>query len=184
MADRKEFENVAMPYLDNVFRMAFTLCRSRSQAHDLTQTTFLKAFKRFESFQLGTNCQAWLFRILRNHWLDVLRHDKTVGPTVPIYDTDLVEPPQTDSLEWEDARDILNRFSDQQVIDALGVLPEEQRVPIFLLDIEEMSQEEAAQTLDIPVGTVKSRASRGRLKLKVLLTGHATDMGILGRKEQ
>lgn len=183
MADKQEFEEVAMPYLDNVFRMAVTLCRSRPQAHDLTQTTFMKALRQFGSFEIGTNCKAWLLRILRNTWLDWLRHEKVSGTTVPIDETDLIGPPQADVREWNDAKDILDRFSDEQVIDAMCMLPEDQRLAVLLVDVEEMSQEGAAEMLDVPVGTIKSRTSRARLKLKTLLTAHAKDLGILGRRK-
>lgn len=182
MADKENFEEAAMPYLDNVFKMAFTLCRSRSQADDLTQTTFMKAFRQFGSFQMGTNCGAWLLRILRNTWVDHLRHEKVAGPTVPIDETVLAVPPQADLSEWNDVADILDRFSDEQVINALGMLPEEQRLAIFLVDVEEMSQEGAAEMLNVPVGTIKSRTSRARLKLKTLLMAHAEDLGLLGRR--
>jgi len=171
-----------MPYLDNVFRMALTLCRSRPQAHDLTQTTFMKAFKQFGAFEIGTNCKAWLLRILRNTWLDWLRHQKVSGTTVPIVEDDLVESPQADIQEWHDASDILERFSDEQVIDAMNMLPEDQRLTVFLVDVEGMSQEDAAEMLDVPVGTIKSRTSRARARLKTLLAAHAKDLGLLGRR--
>ncbi len=79
MADRDKFESIALPYLDTLYRAAVALCGREENAEDLVQATYLKALQRFELFRPGTNCRAWLLRILRNTWIDQLRHMKVVG---------------------------------------------------------------------------------------------------------
>ena len=181
MTDSSDFEKTAMPYLDNVFRTALALCGRRSDADDLVQATYLKAFGQFGSFRPGTNCKAWLLRILRNSWIDRLRHRKVVGTEVQIDKLSVAAPESVDQTHWTNAEDIMNSFADEQVIEALHELPEAQRLVIFLVDVEQTPVEEVAEILDIAVGTVKSRASRARAKLKVRLMAHAADLGFDGR---
>ena len=181
MTDSSDFETTAIPYLDNVFRTAFALCGRRDEAEDLVQATFLKAFGQFASFRPGTNCRAWLLRILRNNWIDRLRHRKVVGTELQIDQLPVEAPESDEETHWTNAQDILESFADEQIIEALNELPEAQRLVIFLVDVEEMPQEEVAEILEVAVGTVKSRASRARAKLKVRLMAHAADLGFDGR---
>jgi RNA polymerase sigma-70 factor (ECF subfamily) len=177
MADRKEFEAVALPHLDAVYRAAYALCGRHAEAEDLLQTTFLRAWRRFDSYEPGTNCRAWLLRILRNRWVDVLRHRRVAGPTAPLPDDLAAEPPGRPEPSWSDAEDVLKRFSDEQVIAALRELPDEQRLALFLLDVEGLTQEEVADVLEVAVGTVKSRTSRARRALRERLLDRARDRG-------
>lgn len=182
MADRKDFDELALPHLDTVYRVALSLCRDPATADDLAQTTFLKAWRSFESYRPGTNMKAWLLRILRNRWIDVLRHRKVVGPTAPVEEhlvTDRDHPEQT---TWNNAEDLLQNFGDEQIIQALGELPEDQRLTLFLLDVEGLSQEDVAEITDVAVGTVKSRSSRARHALKERLADHARDLGFTERE--
>ncbi|MBT3198787.1 MAG: sigma-70 family RNA polymerase sigma factor [Phycisphaerales bacterium] len=181
MTDSSDFEKTAMPYLDNVFRTAFVLCGSRDEADDLTQATYLKAFGQFASYRPGTNCKAWLMRILRNSWIDRLRHRKVVGTELQVEQLPLAAPESDEETHWTNAEDILESFADEQIIEALHELPEAQRLVVFLVDVEQTPVEEVADILDVPAGTVKSRASRARAKLKVLLMDHAADLGYDGR---
>ena len=156
MADRKLFEKIAMPHLDAVYRAAVALCGSRSQADDLAQATFLKACQRFDSFQVNTNCKAWLLRILRNTWIDELRHRRVVGTELPL-DEQLLGGEQDEQPEdWPEPDDLLEVFADEQIIRALQELPDDQRLTLYLVDVEQLSQAEAADVLDVAVGTVKS----------------------------
>jgi len=184
MTQSTDFEKTAMPFLDNVFRTAIVLCGRRDEAEDLVQATFLKAFGQFGSFCPGTNCKAWLLRILRNSWIDRLRHRKVVGPTVQIDDLPLAGPAPADETHWTGAEDVLENFADEQIIAALSDLPDDQRMAIFLVDVEQMSVADAAEVLGVAVGTVKSRTSRARAKLKVRLMAHAADLGFGGRAEK
>lgn len=182
MADRSEFENVAMPYLDAVYRTALALCGRRAEAEDLTQDTFTKAMERFDSFRLGTNCKAWLLRILRNTRIDRLRHMKVVGPQVSADEALLPAPAQPEQTVWTNAEDILENFADEDVINAMRQLPDEQRLALFLVDVEQLDHEEVAGIMGVAVGTVKSRTSRARAALRRKLAAHARDLGFLERR--
>ena len=181
MADTTEFERVAMPYLQDVYRAAVALSGSKDRGEDLAQATFLKALQRFETFRIGTNCKAWLMRILRNTWVDELRHRKVVGPEVPVDENLLPGTVDAERTSWSDASDLLENFADEQVIRALGELPDDQRLTLFLVDVEDMPQDEVAGVLGVAVGTIKSRASRARSALRDRLEAHARDLGFLGR---
>ena len=173
----QSFEQVALPHLDVVFRAAMALCGKRNDAEDLAQGTFVKALEKFESFTIGTNCRAWLFQILRHLWMDQLRHQKVIGTEVPIDETLVDEKHGKRETKWSDARDLLENFSDEQIIRALTRLPEDQRLTLFLTDVEQLSQEDVAEITGVAVGTVKSRTSRARSSLKHALTAYAEEMG-------
>lgn len=153
---------------------------NRDRADDLTQTVFLKAFEQFRSFKTGTNCKAWLLSILRNKWFDELRHQKVVGNVIPIDESLIAAYPQDTEVMFTHEKDLLENFSDEQLIDALKTLPDEQRFTLFLVDVEQLSHEEAARVLKVPVGTVKSRVSRARTNLKMKLLSHAKSLGLIG----
>ncbi len=180
MQSLERFEETALPHLNSVYRAAVAVCRRSVEAEDLTQMTFIRALEHFDTLQPGTNCRAWLFRIMRNLWIDQLRHKKLAGNVVPI-DEDLVATPQTGQPVWSDAEDLLENFSDEQVIDALRRLPEDQRLTLFLVDVEHLSQQEVAEITGVAVGTVKSRTSRARNQLKSQLLSYAKEMGFTGR---
>lgn len=170
-----------MPYLDGVFRAAVALCGRWQKAEDLTQETFLRAFERFDSFRPGTNCRAWLLQILRNVWIDQLRKKKVAGQELPLEENIVAEKNHKDEIVWSDAQDLIENFSDEQVIKALSELPEDQRLTLFLIDVEQLSQKEVAQITGVAEGTVKSRTSRGRAVLKERLASYARRMGLTGR---
>ena len=178
MADRSDFEKAAMCHLDAVYRAAVAMCGHGDGAEDLAQQTFLKAWQRFDRFKVGTNCRAWLFRILRNLWIDTLRHRKVVGPVMPLEEGRIAAGESKPRTAWTDARDLIENFADEQVIGALLELPDDQRLTLYLVDVEELSQEEAAGILDVAVGTVKSRSSRARNALKDRLTERARELGL------
>jgi RNA polymerase sigma-70 factor (ECF subfamily) len=182
-ASENSFEAVAMPHLDAVYRAALALC-GHDQAEDLTQTVFLNALKNFGSFAAGTNGKAWLLRILRNAWFDVLRHRKVIGTSVPVEEASLAAPEPAAQTSWSSPHDLLENFADEDVIRALGELPDDQRLTLYLVDVEELDHQEVATILDVPVGTVKSRASRARAALKAALEEKAKDLGFIGRVER
>jgi RNA polymerase sigma-70 factor (ECF subfamily) len=172
------FEKVALAHLDAVYRAAVALCGRRQEADDLAQETFLRAFERFESFRPGTNCKAWLLRILRNIWIDQLRRKKIAGNELPLAEQAVAEEDRENETVWSNAEDLIENFSDEQVIKALGELPEDQRLTLFLIDVEQLSQEEVALITGVATGTVKSRTSRGRAALKERLATYAKSMGL------
>ncbi len=180
MADEHDFETVALAHLDAVYRAAVALSHREQDAQDLVQTTYLKAMEKFHSFQRGTNCKAWLLRILRNTWIDGLRHRKVVGPELPIEENMLAAPPAPEEFTWSNPEEVVESFSDEQVIDALRELPEEQRLAVLLVDVERLTHAEVAEVTGVAVGTVKSRTHRGRARLKARLSALAEDLGLVG----
>jgi RNA polymerase sigma-70 factor (ECF subfamily) len=181
MESPERFEQIALPHLDSVYRAAVAVCRRTDEAEDLTQTTFLRAFERFDSFQPGTNCKAWLFQIMRNLWIDQCRHRKVAGPTVALEAELLVTEPEAEIMTWSNACDLLENFSDEQVILALKRLPQDQRLTLYLMDVEQLSEKEVAEITGTAVGTVKSRTHRARNQLKDHLLAYAREMGFVGR---
>lgn len=178
--DTGSFEVVALEHIDVVYRVAVGLCGRSVDADDLVQDTFLKAFERFGMFEQGTNCKSWLLRILRNTWIDRLRHKKVVGNVVSLEDDIIDQSPEVDADVRLNSSDLLEKFSDEQVIKALKHLPHEQQLTLLLIDVEQMTQAEVAEITGVAVGTVKSRASRGRMELKKRLESYAKEMGLTG----
>lgn len=181
MDSSETFEKVALPHLDAVYRAAVAICGRRQKADDLVQEAFLKAFERFDSFQPGTNCKAWLLQILRNIWIDQLRKKKIAGQVLPLEEEIIAENSHCDETVWSNAEDLMENFSDEQVIKALWELPDDQRLTLFLIDVEQLSQKDVAQITGVPAGTVKSRTSRARNALKERLASYAKEMGLRGQ---
>lgn len=173
----KSFEETALPHLNSVYRAAVAICGKPDVADDLVQVTFLKAMEKFGSFKSGTNCKAWLLTILRNSWIDELRHKKYDNYSVQLDENMVEEQSQTVESTWTDAEDLLENFSDEQIIKALGQLPDDQRLTLFLIDVEQYSQDDVASITGVAVGTVKSRTSRARGILKQQLERYSKDMG-------
>ena len=171
-----------MPHLDAVYRAAFAITGRKEMAEDLTQATFLKALKNFGKFQAGSNCRAWLLTILRNTWYDQLRHKKVAGPTASIDEMEIAEKPHQQETTWSNAKDLIDNFSDEQIIAAMCELSDEQRLTLYLTDVEQLSHKEVAEVTGVAEGTVKSRASRARAQLKIKLDAYAKQMGLTGDK--
>ena len=156
----RRFEAEAVPHLADVYRLARQMSDAQ-RAPDLTQETFLRAWRYFESFERGTNCRAWLFRILHNVWADQFRRAR---PESEDADADaLVEP----YYDWEE--EFLDEELSEELEEALGRLPEVYRWAVLLADVSELSYREIAEVMGCPVGTVMSRVNRGRRTLARLL---------------
>ena len=152
-----------MPLFDQLYNFSRWLTRNTEEAEDLVQETYVKALKGFSSFQLGTNFRAWMFRILRNTFL-TSRTGLRVTMTVPL-DPEQDEPEL--AVENETPETILmNRSDSQLVVSTIDDLPMHHREILLLCDVEEMSYQEIAETLSIPLGTVMSRLSRARRTLR------------------
>lgn len=175
------FEKFALPYLTAVYQAAFGMCGHQQNAEDLVQKTFLKAWQSFHTFKEGTNCRAWLFRILRNTWIDELRRKDKQEKILPVEELSQIESADSQDFAGPTPAAFLENFTDEQVIKALKELPEQQRLTLVLSDVEQFTQQEIADIMDVPVGTIKSRMARSRNSLKAKLYGHARDLGILGR---
>ena len=177
--DIDSFEKIAIPHLGSVYRAAYTLCSNVDEAEDLTQTTFLRAFERFNTFKKDTNCKAWLLRIMRNRWIDVMRHRGSIGRALQL-DENVVANEEQVEIKYTNCEDLMANFSDEQVIKALKSLPDDQRFALLLIDVEQLTQEEASEIMNVPVGTIKSRTSRARAILKERLFLYAKEMGFTG----
>lgn len=162
----QSFEELALPLLDRLYNFAHWLTQDRSEAEDLVQETFAKALKGYSSFQPGTNFRAWMYRILRNTFLTSRTGLKSTA-TVPLELEDEALPATTNTPETI----LLNRLDQQQVHRALDGLPVHYREILLLCEVEEMSYQEVAATLAIPIGTVMSRLSRARRALRQSVLG-------------
>ncbi len=175
------FEHMVLPHLESVYRAAVAVCGRPDLAEDLTQTTFVRALERFDTLKSGTSCRAWLLHIMRNLWVDRLRHKRAAGTKIPM-DENLEAPSrETKNTAWSNAEDLLDNFSDKHVIDALRQLSSDQRLTLFLIDVEQLDQRQVAKIMGVAVGTVKSRTNRARNELKSYLLSYAKEMGFTGR---
>ena len=162
------FTQEALSHLDSLYGVALRLTRRPSDADDLVQETYLKAFRFASSFQRGTNLKAWLFTILHNTWRNKLRHDRRDPIEV---DSETVDRAATTVEHEETPEQLLQRATlDTDLKAALDALPEAFRTAVWLRDVEELSYAEIAGALDVPIGTVMSRISRGRRLLFERLT--------------
>jgi RNA polymerase sigma-70 factor (ECF subfamily) len=156
------FEELAMPLFDQLYNFAHWLARDRTEAEDLVQETYAKALKGFSSFQAGTNFRAWMYRILRNTFL-TSRTGLKASATLPLDSEDSPELPAGP----ETPESILIEHSQHQLLQtAIEALPVHFREVLLLCEVEEMSYQEIAETLAIPLGTVMSRLSRARKTLR------------------
>ena len=160
-----EFEAAAMPHMNDLYRTAARLLGNGSGADDVVQDVYLQAWKSFHQFELGTNCRAWLFKILfhtlnhyRRKWLNM----RMVKESDEILDL----APATSSP-------IPEQITDEEILAALSEIPDDFRAVVLLTDVEEFSYKEAAGILNVPIGTVMSRLSRGRKMLREKLSHNA-----------
>jgi RNA polymerase sigma-70 factor (ECF subfamily) len=158
------FEQLAMPHFASLYNFACWLTQDRAAAEDLVQETYMKALKGFPSYKQGTNFRAWIYRILHNTFLTSQTGLKT---QLSLDDEDTLAEPETDRTPESI---LLARAEQETVQRTLEELPLKFREVILLCDMEEMSYEEIAQTLAIPIGTVMSRLSRGRRAMRTLLS--------------
>ena len=174
--DRVRFEEEALELADQVYRVARRLVGSREEAEDLMQETYARAFRSWQSYAPGTNLRAWLLRILTNLNIDRGRRKQRAPEMQPLEEGDyfLYNRLEATSGETDEER-ILERLSQDHVAEALAAVPHDFRDVLVLVDIGEFSYAEAAQILDIPIGTVMSRLHRGRRILKQQLAELAVE---------
>lgn len=165
-----DFEAAAMPHMHDIYRTAMRLLGGETGADDVVQDVYLQAWKSFGQYELGTNCRAWLFRILfhtlhhyRRKWMsirmvrdgeEVLEHAEASCPPLP------------------------EHITDEEILAALAEVPHDFRAVVLLVDVEEFSYKETAGILNVPIGTVMSRLSRGRRQLREKLANMAQAYGI------
>jgi len=180
---KEEFEQVALPHADALYNFALKMTRSRKDAEDLVQDTFLRAFRFFHRFEPGTNCRAWLFRILKNTYINSYRKVKRTpahvdwGQVEEYYDTvagdDVLKRHKTPEDE------LLDGSLDHRVEEAVASLPAEYREVVLLNFLEDLSYKEISEVLEIPMGTVMSRLHRGRKILQRKLKDYAVSTRLL-----
>jgi RNA polymerase sigma-70 factor (ECF subfamily) len=176
---RRSFESEALPHLDALYGLALRLTAGdEARSEDLVQDSVLKAWRSWDRFEIGTNCRAWLMTILRNTFINLYRRESSRPSSVDF--DEISEGPGAGRLYDADPEGrVFDRLVNEHVIRAIEELPDEFRVPIVLADIEGLGYQEVADTLGIPVGTVKSRLFRGRKRLQIRLYRFAEEMGYL-----
>src|SRR6058998_1566046 len=165
--ERVRFEEEALALSDQVFRVARHLASSRDEAEDLVQETYARAFRSWRSFTPGTNLRAWLLRILTNLNIDRGRRTQRAPQTTPLEANDYyLYDKLAEADGGADEERVVERLSQDDIVSALSAVPHDFRDVIVLVDIGDFSYQDAAQILDIPIGTVMSRLHRGRRILK------------------
>jgi RNA polymerase sigma-70 factor, ECF subfamily len=178
--DRVRFEEEALQLSDQVYQVARRLAGSREEAEDLVQETYARAFRAWRSFEPGTNLRAWLFRILTNLNIDRGRRVQRSPDMQPLEETDYFlynKLEESTSDQNTDERRVVERLSQNDAVAALADLPHDFRDVVLLVDLADFTYSDAAQILDIPIGTVMSRLHRGRRILKRSLAESAVEDG-------
>jgi len=188
VADQATFADQAMEHMSSLYTAALRMTRNPSDAEDLVQETYLKAYRAFNSFQEGTNLKAWLYKILTNTFINSYRAKKRRPEESDLDDVeDLYLYRRLGGLEAATAGrsaedEVLDHFTDDDVKAALEALPEQFRMAVLLADVEGFSYKEIADILEIPIGTVMSRLHRGRKALQKALLDFGLERGLTVRE--
>ena len=181
--DPSEFEALAMPFVDSLYNTAYRMTRNAEDAEDLVQETYFKAYRYFDKFEAGTNLKAWLFRIMKNTFINNYRKKQRTPPQSDFADIEELY----ESVVRDDAKrkirnpeeELLANVLDEDVKRALDVLPADYRMAVILADLEGFSYKEIAEILEVPVGTVMSRLYRGRKLLESAMLTYAREHGYI-----
>jgi RNA polymerase sigma-70 factor, ECF subfamily len=177
-----QFEEQALPFMDQLYAAAMRMTRNPSDAADLVQETFVKAFASWRTFTQGTNLKAWLYRILTNTYINSYRkkqREPYQGTIDDLEDWQLGGAESTTATSARSAEaEAIDRMPASVVKDALQSIPEDFRMAVYLADVEGFAYQEIADIMKTPIGTVMSRLHRGRRMLRELLTDYARERGI------
>jgi RNA polymerase sigma-70 factor (ECF subfamily) len=179
LSTHQEFQKEAVPHMDILFNYALRMTGNRDDANDLLQETFLKAYRFWDKYEKGTNIRAWLFRIMKNSYINRYRKE-TKEPDTVDYDKiqNYYSTIRDDSADPNDLQEkIFGGLLEDDVAYALESLPEDFRTVVILCDIEGLTYEEIAEFVDCPIGTVRSRLHRGRKMLRTKLFEYARKRG-------
>jgi len=180
-----EFKAEAFPHKDILFNFALRTTGNKDDAQDLLQETFMKAFRFWDKFEKGTNMRAWLFRIMKNSYINRYRKE-TREPGMVDYDDvenfyDSIRDDSTNSNDLQ--KHMYSNMLSDEVTGALQALPEDFRTVVILCDIEGLTYDEIAEFLNCPIGTVRSRLHRGRKMLEEKLYDYAKDRGMVSDEQ-
>ena len=164
------FEAEAMPHLNDIFRTAVRLVGEHARAEDVVQDVYFEAWKSFHRFEPGTNCRAWLFKIL----FHCVNHHRRKWFRFPL----LKETEEFIEANLTYTPPVPEHLTDEEILAAVDRIPPDYRAVVLLVDVEEFAYKETAEILGIPIGTVMSRLSRGRKMLREQLSGVAREYGI------
>jgi RNA polymerase sigma-70 factor, ECF subfamily len=176
------FERDVVPLLPGLYAAALRMTRNPTDAEDLVQETFLRAYRGFAGFQEGTNLKAWMYRILTNTFINAYRKRQREPVTVPdegVEEGSLFDRLAADSATASAEATVLESIPDEDVKAALDSLPEGFRLAVLLADVEGFSYKEIAEILDVPIGTVMSRLHRGRRQLEKRLWEKMRERGLV-----
>ncbi|MDH4069731.1 MAG: sigma-70 family RNA polymerase sigma factor [Ignavibacteria bacterium] len=172
----KDFEEEALPHLDLLFNFARKMTNSSEDASDLVQETYLKAYRFWHSYEKGTNIKAWLFRILRNTYINRYRKESK-GPDEVDFESVQNLNHKSNGHGTPPLDQALGSLMEDDVSTAIASLPDDFRTVVILCDIEGLSYEEIAEFVECPIGTVRSRLHRGRRFLRTQLLEYARKRG-------
>ncbi|WP_241972695.1 sigma-70 family RNA polymerase sigma factor [Cryobacterium cryoconiti] len=179
---RDLFEEQALPFIDQLYAAAMRMTRNPSDAQDLVQETFVKAFAAFKQFEQGTNLKAWLYRILTNTFINTYRkkqREPFQGTIDDLEDWQLGGAESRTAMSNRSAEaEAIDHLPDSAVKNALQSIPEDFRLAVYFADVEGFSYQEIAEIMKTPIGTVMSRLHRGRRLLRDLLAGYAQERGM------
>ena len=178
-----DFETAAMPYVDALYNTAYRMTRNVEDAQDLVQETYLKAYKYYDKFSEGTNFKAWLFKIMKNTFINNYRKKQRIPPQSDFADVEgglesRVREDATSRIKSPE-EEFLENIVDEQVQAAVDGLPPDYRMAVILADLEGFSYKEIAEILDVPVGTVMSRLYRGRKLMEEAMLEYARERGYI-----
>ena len=180
--DSEQFESECLIHTNSLYNMARYLTLDESEADDLLQDTLLRGFQFFHKFKAHTNCKAWLYKIMKNLFINHYRKKKRQLATVP-YESDLdgnAESLSSNSQDFNNPENfVMNEMLSSEVVCALNLLPEDYKSAVILADLEYLSYNEMAEILGCPIGTVRSRLFRGRKLLKQMLEDFAVNEGYI-----
>jgi len=178
-ARQDAFEKEALPHSDLLYNYALRMTNNAEDARDLVQETYLKAYRFWDKYEPGTNIRAWLFRILKNSYINRYRKESKAPDTVDFEDVQNYYPSIRD--EGSESGDlqgsVFSRLLEDDVAQAIAELPDDFRTVVILCDIEGLTYEEIAAFVDCPLGTVRSRLHRGRKMLRTRLLTYARERG-------
>lgn len=187
MANQADFVEDASPFMDALYTAARRMTGNPADAEDLLQETYLRAYRGYPRFQVGTNLRAWLYRILTNTYINQYRakqrrpEESDLADVEELYLYKRIGGHDSATLGRSAEDELMDLITESEIKDALEALPDNFRIPVLLADVEGFSYKEIAEILDVPIGTVMSRLHRGRKALQKALADFAAARGLLSQ---